>query len=213
VIRRRTQDQPELRRFADLAIDELLRMHELAEQMLELNRPMDPGASRCDANEVAQRVAAVLRAGDAGTRWPTTVSGAAAGSVPLSPDVLKQVLLNLAQNAREAMPDGGTVEIRLAEEGGNVVVEVLDDGPGIADDVLPHVFDPFFTTKRDARGVGLGLFIAEGLVRRGGGRLAALNRSPERGACLRITLPAGAPTAHVAAADLPGSIPSVEGTA
>jgi signal transduction histidine kinase len=212
VIRRRTEEQPELRRFADLAIDELLRMHELAEQMLELNRPMDPGASRCDPTEVAHRVAALLRAGDAGIRWPTTVAGAV-GSVPLSPDVLKQVLLSLAQNARESMPEGGRVEIRLAERRGEVVLDVLDEGPGIPDDVLPRVFDPFFTTKGDARGVGLGLFIAEGLVRRGGGRLLATNRSHESGACLRIILPAGA-RAQAGDAELRGeSAPTGGGTA
>ena len=191
VIRRRGGQDPELRRFAELAIDELLRMHEMAEHMLDLNRPIDPGASRCDVQDVVNRTASLLRAGRPGERWPTTVTGAAEVEVPMAPDVLKQVLLSLVQNAREAMPDGGPVEIAVAETGAAVAVEVLDRGPGIADDVLPRVFDPFFTTKGEVHGVGLGLFIAEGLVRRSGGRLLAERRSGG-GARFLIELPIAA---------------------
>jgi signal transduction histidine kinase len=189
VIRRATRDRADVARFADLAVDELLRMHELTEQMLDLNRPIDPGASRCDPEDVVLRTADVLGAGDAGSRWPTHVSGAAPDEVAIAPDVLKQVLLSLVQNAREAMPDGGRVAIRLHVDGGRVAIEVEDEGPGIPQDVLPRVFDPFFTTKSAVHGVGLGLFIAEGLVRRGDGRLIAGNRDDGAGARFRIELP------------------------
>jgi signal transduction histidine kinase len=189
VIRRATRDRADVARFADLAVDELLRMHELAEQMLDLNRPIDPGASRCDPEDVVLRTADVLGAGEAGSRWPTDVSGAAPAEVAIAPDVLKQVLLSLAQNAREAMPDGGRVAIRLRADGGRVDIDVEDEGPGIPEDVLSRVFDPFFTTKSAVQGVGLGLFIAEGLVRRSGGRVIAGNRDDGAGARFRVELP------------------------
>jgi signal transduction histidine kinase len=189
VIRRATRDRADVARFADLAVDELLRMHELAEQMLDLNRPIDPGASRCDPEDVVLRTADVLRAGEAGLRWPTTVSGQAPAEVGIAPDVLKQVLLSLVQNAREAMPQGGRVAIHMRAVDGAIALDVEDEGPGIHAEVLPRVFDPFFTTKSDVQGVGLGLFIAEGLVRRSGGRLSAGNREVG-GARFRIELPA-----------------------
>jgi two-component system C4-dicarboxylate transport sensor histidine kinase DctB len=130
-----------------------------------------------------------LHAGEPGEHWPTRLHGVVAAQVPLAPDVLKQVLLSLVQNAREAMPDGGAVEVTQEESASGVRIAVADEGPGIPDDVLPRVFDPFFTTKGEAHGVGLGLFIAEGLVRRSGGRLLAGRRADGPGARFVIELP------------------------
>jgi signal transduction histidine kinase len=104
------------------------------------------------------------------------------------------VLLNVLQNAREAMPDGGAVRLRLKSRDGIVELVVEDDGPGIPSEVLPKVFDPFFTTKGEVHGVGLGLFVAEGIVRRYGGHMAAANREAGRGASFRIELAAVAST-------------------
>ncbi len=190
VIHRRVSDDPKARQFVDLAIDELLRMHELAEQMLDLNRPMDPAAASCDALDVVSRVAALFATGPNADRWPVVVRGEAPADARMAPDTLKQVLLNLVQNAREAMPGGGRIEFRVRREGEFVWIDVADEGTGMSEDVLSRVFDPFFTTKGEVQGVGLGLFVAEGLVRRHGGRLTAENREDVRGARFRIALPA-----------------------
>jgi two-component system NtrC family sensor kinase len=194
VIHRRVSDDPKVREFADLAIDELLRMHELAEQMLDLNRPVDPAAASCDALDVVSRVAALFSTGPNADRWPVVVAGDVQVAARMAPDTLKQVLLNLVQNAREAMPDGGPIGIHVSQDDDFVRIDVTDEGTGMSDDVLPRVFDPFFTTKGEVRGVGLGLFIAEGLVRRHGGRLTAENRDDVRGARFRVALPAGSAT-------------------
>ncbi len=195
VIHRGLENEPEVRRFADLAIDELLRMHELSEQMLDLNRPIDPGASRCDAGEVVDQVAALYRAGTRSRRWALRVTGGLSRPAAIAPDALKQVLLNLVENAREAMVDGGEIEIRLADEGELLAIELTDEGPGIAVDDLPRIFDPFFTTKGGLRGIGLGLFVAEGLVRRAGGRVEVTNRADRPGARFRIELLPATPKA------------------
>lgn len=193
LLRRRLADDPEGREFTDLAIDELLRMHELAEQMLDLNRPRTATAGRADVAAVAREVAALYRAGS-----PAEVSVSAPAEVPeaaVAPDALKQVLTNLVQNAQEAADGAGPIEVRVAAEGEQVVVEVLDRGPGLAPDVLPRVFDPFFTTKGAVLGVGLGLYIAEGIVRMHGGRITAGNREDGPGARFRVELPAARPAA------------------
>ncbi|MDX1673284.1 MAG: HAMP domain-containing sensor histidine kinase [Longimicrobiales bacterium] len=194
VLHRRLEGDEAGREFADLAIDELLRMHELAEQMLDMNRPMDPGAARADAGTVVDQVAALFGAGD--DAWTLETEVEAVPDVAIGPDTLKQVLLSLAQNAREAMPDGGRVRVTLERAGDRAVLEVADEGPGIDEDVMDRIFDPFFTTKGGVSGVGLGLFIAQGLVTRAGGRLTAHN-AEAGGAVFRLELPlAGRPEPH-----------------
>jgi signal transduction histidine kinase len=156
--------------------------------MLDLHRP---GATEgeCDAASVANDVAAVVRVGlgerdiDVDVRAPDRLDA----EIPA--DALKQVLLNLVQNAQDALGDEGTIEVRVEPVGRNARIDVLDSGPGITDDALPQVFDPFFTTKADVRGVGLGLFTAAGIVRGHGGRIAAANRSDGRGARFTVEVP------------------------
>ena len=188
ILRRRVGDDPEARDFADRAIDELLRMHELAEHMLDLHRPGDPEGD-CDAVEVAEEVAAMMRIGLGDRRVTVTVGSNGSARVAVPTDALKQVLLNLLQNAQEALGPGGNIDISVESNGERVTLQVTDDGPGIDDATLPHLFDPFFTTKEDLRGVGLGLFTADGLARTHGGRIIAGNRSVGTGAVLTFEMP------------------------
>jgi len=192
---RRQVDSPKAREFTDLAIRELLRLHELAERMLDLNRPSSDAASACDARTVVDDVAALVDLGDRDGRWDLSVEGPANTPVAIRADSLKQVLLNLVTNAQEASPDGGVVTVTILVDRSSgaehpvVRIEVRDRGPGIPADVLPRIFDPFFTTKREVHGVGLGLFIAEGIVRGQGGSLSAGNREPGPGAVVSVELP------------------------
>lgn len=189
VIRRRLDDD-ELAEFADLAIGELLRMHSLAEQMLDLNRPVDPDATTCDPDLVVGQVVELFRTGTEGAGLEIQVGGTSRGEAAIGPDALKQVLTNLVQNARDAMPGGGEIRLHLGRRDGTIAISIEDSGPGIAPDVLPRIFDPFFTTKGEVHGIGLGLFVADGIVRRFGGRLRAENRAEGPGAEFRIELPA-----------------------
>lgn len=104
---------------------------------------------------------------------------------------LEQLLTNLLRNALDALRGGAVprLEISLHREGGQVVLGVADNGPGIEADALSHLFDPFFTTKAVGDGLGLGLFISFGIVQDLGGSIAAANR-PEGGAHFRVALPA-----------------------
>lgn len=187
VIRRRTSD-PTGRDFADMAIDELLRMHELAERMLDLNRPGDPEVRKCDVARVAAEVVGLVRAGASDELLEIALRVEEQAEAAVAPDSLKQVLLNLVQNAREAMEDRGRLELSVGRANDRAVIMVSDDGPGIEEHVLERIFDPFFTTKGHAHGVGLGLFVAEGIIRRHGGRIVAGNRDDGRGAVFRIEL-------------------------
>jgi signal transduction histidine kinase len=99
---------------------------------------------------------------------------------------LRQALLNLLRNAREAMPNGGPIDVRVAAEGMSVVIDVEDRGGGIPEEIRARVFDPFFSTKGE--GTGLGLAITRHIVEAHGGSVTCDAR--ERGGTrFRVALP------------------------
>jgi signal transduction histidine kinase len=107
-----------------------------------------------------------------------------------NPDRLMQVFVNLLRNALNAVEAGaGKIDVRTRCGPRGVTISVEDNGRGIPADVLPDIFDAFVTTRLDARGTGLGLTVAEGIVTQHGGAISAANRA-EGGARLEVTLPA-----------------------
>jgi signal transduction histidine kinase len=105
-------------------------------------------------------------------------------------DQLTQIVLNLLLNAADAIEGEGTISIELdvSGDGREAVVIVTDSGPGIPDDVLPHLFEPFVTTKPAGEGTGLGLAVCHTIVERLGGSITAAN-GPHGGARFEIRLP------------------------
>ncbi|HLH17991.1 MAG TPA: ATP-binding protein [Bryobacteraceae bacterium] len=109
--------------------------------------------------------------------------------VKADPNQLEQVLINLAANARDAMPEGGEFRIRTLREGSLVRMEISDTGCGMSPDVVEHVFEPFFTTKEVGRGTGLGLSSVYGIIQQNGGTIT-VSSSPGRGTMFIVLLPA-----------------------
>jgi PAS domain S-box-containing protein len=108
--------------------------------------------------------------------------------VDLDATALEQVLLNLVVNARDAMPAGGTLRVRVAEEGDDAVLEVRDDGVGMSPEVQRRIFEPLFTTKPRGLGTGIGLSTTRMLVQRAGGRIE-VESAPGAGSTFRVILP------------------------
>lgn len=100
----------------------------------------------------------------------------------------EQAMINLVLNARDAMPSGGTLEIRTQRAGSFLTVEVSDSGTGVDPEVRDRIFEPFFTTKSEERGTGLGLAVVAEVIRRHGGRIR-VEDSPLGGARFQIELP------------------------
>jgi signal transduction histidine kinase/ActR/RegA family two-component response regulator len=130
--------------------------------------------------------------------------------VLVDPAEFELALINLSVNARDAMPNGGRLQVSASnDEDGMVRIEVADTGEGIAADVLPKIFDPFFTTKPVGHGTGLGLSQVYGLVRQAGGD-ARVQSQPGLGTTVALLLPAhhaGTPVPLDGAAPPPERVP------
>jgi signal transduction histidine kinase len=92
---------------------------------------------------------------------------------------LNQVWTNIIDNAIDAMGGQGELRVRTYREDACVVVEIIDNGPGIPDKVLPHIFEPFFTTKGVGQGTGLGLDTASRIVRKHRGQIQVNSKPGE----------------------------------
>jgi signal transduction histidine kinase len=138
-------------------------------------------------------------------------------SVACDPSQLESALLNLAINARDAMPQGGVLKIATADRkltadlpdldtqpGDYVEIEVTDSGVGMSHDLLSRVFEPFFTTKPTGQGTGLGLSQIYGFVKQSGG-FVRIESSPGEGTSVRIYLPGHNPLTEPAAEDRPAA--------
>ena len=115
--------------------------------------------------------------------------------VSADPVLLEQALVNVLDNAGKYAPQGSTIRVAGKAQASTVVLRIEDEGPGIAEEELPHIFDKFYRAKsadRRIAGTGLGLAVARGFVEVFGGKLEAANRSGTRGAVLTMTLPIAA---------------------
>ncbi|MEQ9650289.1 MAG: ATP-binding protein [Sandaracinaceae bacterium] len=135
--------------------------------------------------------------------------------VRIDPSQLEQVVMNLAVNARDAMPSGGALTLRVhhtkrashagsvseshVEQSRDVVLEVRDTGVGMDAETAARIFEPFFTTKGQDKGTGLGLSTVHGIVRRAGGDIT-VDSAPGRGTRFELLFPVADPPGHVATA-------------
>ena len=189
-------------RLGDVA-DAADRAAQLTRQLLAFARSSPIEFRRVDLNEVVRGAERMLRRLiTAGVELDTHL-GEVPGWVWADASQLEQVLINLAVNARDAMPRGGRLALATKRqhfdtetarglgvpEGAYVVLSVSDTGEGMEPEVLAHVFEPFFTTKAPGRGTGLGLATSYGIIRQSNG-FVFVDSTPGEGTTFRILLPA-----------------------
>jgi PAS domain S-box-containing protein len=169
------------------------RAAEIVRNLAYFSTPPTPGKTRVNLGEIVERTlnlhAYSLRKNN------ITVDFVREPGLPYvqgDPHQLMQIFLNLILNAEQAIREAherGTLRIRLGSSGDSVWASFLDDGPGIAPEILASIFDPFYTTKRPGRGTGLGLSICKSVAREHNGSVEAAN-APGGGAVFTVKLPA-----------------------
>ena len=195
VLARTPADDPR-RRPLEVVEQEVERMAGLVANLLQFSRRGQPRASTVDVGEDLARTLELVHH-HLRNRRVRVVHDVAPGVPAIQADrqLLRQVFLNLLANAGDAMPDGGTLTLRVAPgslEGGRraVVVEFADTGTGIPPEHLPRVMEPFFTTKHEGKGTGLGLAICRRAVQEHGGAIH-ITSEVGKGTTVRIALPVG----------------------
>lgn len=176
------------------------RLRRISESLIDFARVRKQAMERQDLRSLVEEAWSLVAFDDKSLKVVFTNNVAPDHAVIGSADRLIQVFVNLLRNALIAVdPQAGRIEVcsRAADRKRQqfICVTVRDNGPGISPDVLPDIFDAFVTTRLDARGTGLGLTVAEGIVSQHGGTIAASNR-PEGGAALEVCLPAAQPNSH-----------------
>lgn len=175
----------------------------LTRQLLAFSRLQVMAPRVLDLNVVIEEMSRMLRRVIGEDIVLTTLPGAGLKRVKVDPSQIEQVILNLAVNARDAMPEGGelrigTSSVQFAEDfiaegvrvqsGSYVAVEVTDSGCGMDSETRARVFEPFFTTKEKGKGTGLGLSTVYGIVKQSGGYIW-VSSEPQRGTTFKIYLP------------------------
>ncbi len=175
----------------------------LTQQLLAFSRRQVLQLKAIDLNSVLTEVAKMLDRLIPASIELKILPAASPNRIKADPGQIEQVILNLAVNARDAMPQGGrlAIETRNVElletyagsharipPGKYVVLSVLDNGVGMNSDIQARIFEPFFTTKKPGKGTGLGLAIVHGVVKQTGGWITARSE-PERGTAFDIYFP------------------------
>lgn len=189
LIKMRIAPESPANRFADIIINASKRAAQLTRQLLSLSRK-DPVTCRIiSLNEAVRATGKLL--GETLNRNIRLEFDLSADSTNVKADEtqVEQVLLNLAINARDAMPEGGVLKFITLSESDHVIVRVKDSGTGISREILPKIFDPFFTTKDKSKGTGLGLSVVYGIMKQIGGTID-VKSEPGAGTEFILTFPA-----------------------
>jgi signal transduction histidine kinase/ActR/RegA family two-component response regulator len=201
--RRAERGDPDFLKFADGAVDGAERAAKLTHRLLAFSRQQPLTPQPVDCNKIAAGMSELLQRtlGDA-IRVETVLAGGLWRAF-VDASQLENSILNLAVNARDAMPRGGKLTVETAnahldaayaaqnvgaEEGQYVLVSVSDTGSGMAPEVAAQAFEPFFTTKGGAKGAGLGLSQVFGFVKQSGGHIK-IYTEPGCGTSVKIYLP------------------------
>lgn len=203
LLRRGLHGNERLCRAADNAMQGAERAALLTQRLLAFSRRQPLAPERIDPNRLVSRMSDLLARALGETIEVETIQAARAWAIEVDINQMENALLNLAVNARDAMPRGGKLTIEVANThidahyaaqeaevapGQYVLISISDTGEGMDAHTLGHAIEPFFTTKEVGRGTGLGLSMVYGFIKQSGGHLRVYSE-PGQGTTIKIYLP------------------------
>jgi len=218
LLQRSIEEESPLRQYADKIVLTSMKTKDLTQKLLTLGRREHTNFRIVDVNDHIGGTADLLKWLTAGNIHHV-VELTRASTVTMADSVqLDQILLNLAANARDAMPEGGTMTVRtelveiddnfirshgFGKAGAYVMIQVSDTGLGMDEKTKERIFDPFFTTKEPGKGTGLGLSTVYGIVKQHRGYIDVKSEK-DRGTAFYIYLPAAGSSVEKASGQFPG---------
>jgi two-component system NtrC family sensor kinase len=177
------------RRILDMSLSETERLADMLRNMLSFSKPEEERKRKININELLENVILFFEK----QMWESNINIKLNldQKIPLvnaSPNQLRQVILNIVTNARDAMPKGGTLTVETLSKDETIIIKVKDTGIGIPEEIRDKIFDAFFTTKHTVKGVGLGLSVCYGIIKDHGGDIR-LKSKTGKGSTFSIILP------------------------
>jgi signal transduction histidine kinase len=186
----KTKDLDKIENYAKLIDKEAGRLTNVLMKLLDFSRMDEPKKERVEAGEIVDDT--VLFMEHHLTRFKnvgvSVERGKKAAYVEIDKIHIQQVLVNLINNAAQAMPQGGTIRIKSGIKDGYGYIAISDEGEGISEDILDKIFEPFFTTKPKGEGTGLGLSLSKRLIEANNGRIEVTTQKGE-GSTFTLLLP------------------------
>ena len=180
----KTLPDDKIREHISIMEHEIHRTNEIINDLMDFSRENVPSLSKGDLNGFLQKV---LSGFDFSHEMTIDLQlDAGLPNIAFDHTQLQRAFHNLINNARQAMPDGGTLRVHTGHDDEFVRISISDTGHGIAEEDLDKIFEPLFTTK--AKGVGLGLSIAKNFIEKHGGTIA-VESEVDRGTTFTVRLP------------------------
>ena len=186
-ILRSLDDLPKVQRNAGIILAEVIRLEQILANVMNFTKPGDPIPRDRDINEFVEGVCAFHEHSFAEQHIVLHKSlDPACPILRFDPDQIRQVLINLIQNALDAMPEGGELTVLTRRQNGHVEIVIADTGHGMGSEVTGNLFEPFFTTK--VGGTGLGLSVSQKIAHSHGGDILVQSK-PGAGSSFTLQLP------------------------
>jgi PAS domain S-box-containing protein len=177
------------RKILDLSLSEIQRLSEMLRNMLSFSKPEEEARKRINLNELIEGILLMMekQMKEASVKMVTQFDPEIS-EIMASTNQMRQVILNMVKNAKEAMPKGGTLTVKTEREDPRVLIRIQDTGTGIPEEIRNKIFEAFFTTKQKVKGVGLGLSVCYGIIKDHGGEIK-VDSEEGKGTTFTISLP------------------------
>ncbi len=182
-------DNSKRRRILDMSLSETERVSEMLSNMLSFSKPKEEERRGVDINKLLENIMLFFEKQllesniEIKTDFDPDLH-----HIQASPNQIRQVILNIIANARDAMPDGGKLTVETVNKNVLIIINIIDTGIGIPDEIKDKIFDAFFTTKHKVKGVGLGLSVCYGIVKDHGGDIL-VKSDVGKGSTFSVILP------------------------